>query len=65
VTDVGEVAWAGVIKLVPLGTHDMVVDALTKSLPAPALVCHREIMMGHHKFTPFWFARLLVAHSLW
>jgi hypothetical protein len=29
---------AGVVKLILLGTHDMVADALTKSLPTPALV---------------------------
>ena len=33
----------------------MVADALTKSLPGPALSKHRDIMMGHMPF----FARLL------
>jgi hypothetical protein len=34
---VRELALAGLIKLIPLGTYDMVADALTKRLPAPAL----------------------------
>jgi hypothetical protein len=33
---------AGVIKLVPLRTHLMVLDALTKSLPSPARVMSRS-----------------------
>jgi hypothetical protein len=57
---VRELALAGLIKLIPLGTHDMVADALTKSLPAPALTSHREIMMGHQRFQPF-YARSLRA----
>ena len=44
---------AGVIKLVPLRTHLMVADALTKSLPSPAHIKHRDIMLGH---VPFSFA---------
>jgi len=43
---VRELGFAGLVKLIPLGTHDMVADALTKSLPAPALTRHREVMMG-------------------
>jgi hypothetical protein len=42
---------AGVIKLVPLRTHLMVADALTKSLPSPAHIKHREIMLGHVPFS--------------
>ena len=57
---VRELALAGLIKLIPLGTYDMVADALTKSLPAPALVRHREVMMGHQQFQPF-YARSLRA----
>jgi hypothetical protein len=38
---------AGILKLVPLRTHLMVADALTKSLPSPAHIKHREIMLGH------------------
>ncbi len=41
---------AGVLKLVPLRTHLMVADALTKSLPSPAHIKHREIMLGHVPF---------------
>jgi hypothetical protein len=44
---------AGVLKLVPLHNHLMVADALTKSLPPPAHIKHREIMLGH---VPFSFA---------
>ena len=32
------------LKLLPLRTHKMVADALTKSLPSPAFVGHRQIM---------------------
>ncbi len=49
---------ASVIKLVPLRTHLMVLDALTKSLPSPAHIKHRDIMLGH---VPFSFA----ARTLW
>jgi hypothetical protein len=55
---VRELALAGLIMLIPLGTRDMVADALTKSLPAPALMRHREVMMGHQRF------QTLYAHSL-
>ena len=39
-----------VMKLVPLRTHKMVADQLTKSLPAPALVKHRDVMIGRVPF---------------
>jgi hypothetical protein len=42
---------AGVIKLVPLRTHLMVADALTKSLPSPAHIKQRDIMLGHFPFS--------------
>ena len=51
---VRELALDGLIKLIPLGTYDMFVDTLTKSLPTPALMCHREVMMGHQLFQPFY-----------
>ena len=38
------------MKLVPLRTHKMVADQLTKSLPAPALVKHRDVMIGRVPF---------------
>jgi hypothetical protein len=41
---------AGILKLVPLRTHLMVADALTKSLPSPAHIKHRDIMLGHVPF---------------
>ena len=45
---------SGVV-LVPLRTHKMVADALTKSLQSPAFVGHHQIMTGHASFA----ARLL------
>ena len=42
------------MRLIPLRTHLMVADALSKSLPVPALAQHREVMLDH---TPF-YARL-------
>jgi len=30
--------------------HKMVADALTKSLPSPAFIGHRQIMAGHASF---------------
>jgi hypothetical protein len=53
---VRELALAGLI--IPLGTRDMVADALTKSLPGPALMRHREVMMGHQRFQPFYVRSL-------
>jgi hypothetical protein len=52
---VRELVIAGFLKLVPVRTHKMVADALTKSLPSPAFVGHRHIMTGHAPFA----ARLL------
>ena len=46
---------AGVMRLIPLRTHHMVADALTKSLPGLVLTQDRAVMLG---LTPF-FARLL------
>ena len=45
-----ELVAGGILKLVPLRTHLMMADALTKSLPTPAHAKHRAVMMGH---TPF------------
>ena len=52
---VRELVLNGFLKLVPLRTHKMVADALTKSLPSSAFVGHRQIMTGHASFA----ARLL------
>jgi hypothetical protein len=52
---------AGVLKLVPLRTHLMVADALTKSLPSPAHIKHREIMIDH---VPFSFAARTLRRSV-
>ena len=38
-----------VIRMVPCSTQKMVADALTKSLPEPALRCHRDEMLGKAK----------------
>jgi len=43
---VRELVLNGFFKLAPLRTHKMVADALTKSLPSPAFVGHRQIMTG-------------------
>jgi hypothetical protein len=48
-------SWLDSLKLVPLRTHKMVADALTKSLPSSAFVVLRLIMTGHAPFA----ARLL------
>ena len=45
-----ELCLSGIVKLIPLHTYHMVTDALTKSLPVPGLVCHRDVMMGHSTF---------------
>ena len=45
----------GVMQLIPLRTHLMVADALTKILPGPVLTQHSEVMVDHTLF----FARLL------
>ena len=38
-----------VIRMVPCSTQKMVADALTKSLPEPALRRHRDEMLGKAK----------------
>jgi hypothetical protein len=50
-----ELYTAGVMLLIPLRTHLMVADALTKSLPGPAITQHCEVMLGHAPF----YARIL------
>jgi len=52
---VRELVLAGFLKLVPLCTHRMMAVTLTKSLPSPAFVGHRQMMTGHVPFA----ARLL------
>jgi len=47
---VRELVNARFVHFVPLRTHKMVTDALTKYLPSPAFIGHRRIMMGQ---TPF------------
>ena len=48
------------LKLVPLRTHKMVADALTKSLPSPAFVGHRQIMTCHASFSSTTLRRRLI-----
>jgi len=43
---VRELVKAGFVNLIPLRTHKMVTDALTKSLHSPAFISHRRVMMG-------------------
>ena len=50
-----ELYTAGVMRLIPLRTHLMVADTLTKCPADPALTHHREVMLGHAPF----YARLL------
>ena len=52
---------AGVLKSVPLRTHLMAADALTTSLPSPAHIKHRTIMLGH---VPFSFAARTLRSSV-
>jgi len=44
-----------IIKLIPIRTHKMVADALPKSLPLPAFISHRKVMLGQVPFSlNFW-----------
>ena len=47
---VRDLVLAGIVKLTPLRTHIMVADAYTKSLPTPAHVKHRDVMIGRDPF---------------
>ena len=47
---VRELVKASFVKFIPLRTHTMVADALTKSLLSSAFIGHRRVMMGQ---TPF------------
>jgi len=47
---VRELVKAGFVKLIPLRTHKMVADDLTKSLPSHAFICHRRVMLGQTQF---------------
>ena len=61
---VRELVLNGFLKLVPLRTHKMVADALTKSLPSPAFVGHRQIMTASCFFrrsTPTLRRRLILS----
>jgi hypothetical protein len=59
---------AGVMRLIPLRTHLMVADTLNKSLPAPVLTQHHEVMFGHTPFCVrllhFFFLCLLLTNGV-
>ena len=42
---------ANIVKLIPLCTHKMVNHAVTKSLPSPAFILHRKVMLGQVPFS--------------
>ena len=50
VYSVREFVKASIVKLISLRTHKMVADALTKSLPLPAFIAHRKLMLGQVPF---------------
>jgi hypothetical protein len=49
---VRELVLRGVLRLVALRTHLMFADALTKGLPGPAHIQHRDVMFGTKPFGP-------------
>jgi len=64
---------AGFVKFIPLYTHKKVADALTKSLPSPAFIGHRRVVMGqtpvsskflHQFFGLFFFIHYSVTYFL-
>ena len=42
---VRELVKADSVKLIPLRTHKMLADALTKSLPSPAFIARRKVIL--------------------
>ena len=48
---VRELVKANIVKLIPPRTHEMVGDALTKSVPSPAFIAHRKVMLGQVPFS--------------
>jgi len=48
---VRELVKANIVKLIPLRTHTMVADALTKSLPSPTFIAHRKVVLGQVPFS--------------
>jgi len=48
---VRELVKANIVKRMPLRTHKMVADALTKSLPSPAFTAHRKVMLRQVPFS--------------
>ena len=47
---VRDLVLAGIVKLAPLRTRLLVADPLTKSLPTPAHLKHRDVMIGRVPF---------------
>lgn len=56
----------GEVRLVPCPTAHMTADALTKALPAPAFIKHRQTILGHTPFSapPFPSDLTVPAHSV-
>jgi len=50
-----ELVKSRIVKVIPIRTHKMVADALTKSLLSPAFVAHRKAMLGHVPFSLKYF----------
>jgi len=42
---------AEIVKLIPLRTHKIVANVLPQSLPSPALIAHRKVMLGQVPFS--------------
>jgi hypothetical protein len=41
----------GIVRLVDCSTYDMLADPLTKNLPAPAFLRHRDVALGRTRHT--------------
>lgn len=56
----------GIVRLIDCPTADMTADALTKALPAPAFIKHRQCMRGHSSPSapPFPQDRAVPAHCI-
>jgi len=46
-----ELVKPNIVKLIPLRTHKIVADALTKSLPSPAFIANCKVMLGQVPFS--------------
>ena len=41
----------GTVRLIDCSSHDMLADPLTKNLPAPDFIRHRNVQLGHARHT--------------